>query len=536
MSDQPSFSAYSETFSKFVPGFEFLQGLVKNAGQTLPSIGQWVAPTLDPQELERRISELRTVQFWLEQNARMIGTTVQALEVQRMTLGTLKTMNVQMGDLGEALKMPSMPSMADVFASAAASPAPAPTPAPAPAPAPAEPPAAPAVDPMQWWGALTQQFTQLATQAMQATSEATTEAQARAAEALKATTEAAAEAQARASEAMAEAVKEAVTTAAETVVPVAKKAARQAAPKPAPETPPAATPASKKAACNRARPLPASPPRADRRQRRAGRTMHTFLTAHATHPDAHMALALVAAQIDAQRAALPEPAGEDGGAGASAEPFSLGFVYITDHYAPRADALLAELRQRWPWVSWVGGVGVGVAVSGVEYFDEPALVLMLADLPPGSFELYSGERPLVRSDVQAALVHGDGQIPDMGELITELAARTTSGYLFGGLMASRGRRVQFCAPAASTGSVALTGVYEGGVSGVAFTRDVALLSRVTQGCQPIGPVRHVDEARDHIVAVLDGRSALSCLLNDLDIDPRPPARGRAAACGRRWSD
>lgn len=239
--------------------------------------------------------------------------------------------------------------------------------------------------------------------------------------------------------------------------------------------------------------------------------MHTFLTAHATHPDAHMALALVAAQIDAQRAALSPPA--DG-----PEAFSLGFVYITDHYAARADALLAELRQRWPWVSWVGGVGVGVAASGVEYFDEPALVLMLADLPPGSFELYSGERPLVRSDVQAALVHGDGQIPDMGELITELAARTTSGYLFGGLMASRGRRVQFCAPAASTGSVALTGVYEGGVSGVAFTRDVGLLSRVTQGCQPIGPVRHVDEARDHIVAVLDGRSALSCLLNDLEID------------------
>lgn len=239
--------------------------------------------------------------------------------------------------------------------------------------------------------------------------------------------------------------------------------------------------------------------------------MHTFLTAHATHPDAHMALALVAAQIDAQRAALSLPAD-------SPDPFPLGFVYITDHYAARADALLAELRQRWPWVSWVGGVGIGVAVSGVEYFDEPALVLMLADLSPGSFELYSGERPLVRSDAHTALVHGDGQTPDMGELIAELAQRTASGYLFGGLMASRGRGVQFCAPAVSSGSVPLAGVYEGGVSGVAFTREVALLSRVSQGCEPIGPVRHVDEARDHIVAVLDGKSALSCLLNDLHID------------------
>ena len=63
----------------------------------MPSIGQWIAPTLNPEELEKRIEELRTVQFWLEQNARMLGATIQALEVQRMTLSTLKTMNVHDG-------------------------------------------------------------------------------------------------------------------------------------------------------------------------------------------------------------------------------------------------------------------------------------------------------------------------------------------------------------------------------------------------------------------------------------------------------
>ena len=92
-----------------MPGFDFLQGLVKNAGSALPNIGQWVAPTLNPEELEKRIEELRTVQFWLEQNARMLGATIQALEVQRMTLSTLKTMNVQMDDLRESmtLRVPS---------------------------------------------------------------------------------------------------------------------------------------------------------------------------------------------------------------------------------------------------------------------------------------------------------------------------------------------------------------------------------------------------------------------------------------------
>ena len=68
----------TSAFTKFVPGFEFLQGLVKNAGAALPGLGQWVAPTLNPEELEKKIDELRTVQFWLEQNARLLGATIQA--------------------------------------------------------------------------------------------------------------------------------------------------------------------------------------------------------------------------------------------------------------------------------------------------------------------------------------------------------------------------------------------------------------------------------------------------------------------------
>ena len=125
----------SSDLNKLVPGFDFLQGLVKNAGSALPQIGQWVAPTLDPEALGKRIEELRTVQFWLEQNAKMLGATIQALEVQRMTLSTLKTMNVQVSDLRDAMKVPIA--------------APAATPA-------------GVVDPMQWWGALTKQFTELA--------------------------------------------------------------------------------------------------------------------------------------------------------------------------------------------------------------------------------------------------------------------------------------------------------------------------------------------------------------------------------------
>jgi hypothetical protein len=149
-------------FGKLVPGFDFLQNLVKSAGSTLPGIGQWVAPTLDPAEIEKRISELRTVQYWLEQNARMLAATIQALEVQRMTLTTLKTMNVPMAELTETLRI--RPARVKEAAPIATKKETAPVTAKKEA---VKPPTA--VDPMQWWGALTTQFAQLATNAMKDT-------------------------------------------------------------------------------------------------------------------------------------------------------------------------------------------------------------------------------------------------------------------------------------------------------------------------------------------------------------------------------
>jgi hypothetical protein len=158
------------SFAKLVPGFVFLQKLLQGAGQAVPPMGQWIAPTLDPAELEKRIGELKTVQFWLEQNARLLGATIQAMEVQRMTLSTLQTMNLPMAELQKAMMLPEAPARASA---PAAPPAPDPAPAPAAAPEAQADDAAPAaakagvVDPMLWWSALTRQFAELATQAVQ---------------------------------------------------------------------------------------------------------------------------------------------------------------------------------------------------------------------------------------------------------------------------------------------------------------------------------------------------------------------------------
>jgi hypothetical protein len=266
------------SFTKMVPGFDFLQSLVKNAGSALPSIGQWVAPTLDPAELEKRIEELRTVQFWLEQNARMLGATIQALEVQRMTLSTLKTMNVQMADLRDSLtiKSPLMsaasPSRsADRASTAAASPArePAAEPSPPPEakkkPAKAKGAAAPAptslfatIDPTQAWGALLQQFGQIAANALKDTAADTTKAMAGAMvkqgmDAAGKTFEQAVTAPMKAAAKAAGAASGMASSAANTAVKAAGKAAGRltkasgdAAPDEAPAKPAARKPAAKK--------------------------------------------------------------------------------------------------------------------------------------------------------------------------------------------------------------------------------------------------------------------------------------------------
>jgi len=170
-------------FGKFVPGFDFLQGLSKGAAQAnsasspaSAAFNQWFTPTMSAEDLDKRINELKTVQFWLEQNTRALAATIQALEVQKMTLATLKSMN---------FPMPS------AFAASAASPSPRATEsAPAAPPeqsdaAPEAKPAGPAVDPMQMWNALTQQFQNIAATALKDVGSAASQAAAKAVPAAK---------------------------------------------------------------------------------------------------------------------------------------------------------------------------------------------------------------------------------------------------------------------------------------------------------------------------------------------------------------
>ena len=107
-----------------------------------------------------------------------------------------------------------------------------------------------------------------------------------------------------------------------------------------------------------------------------------------------------------------------------------------------------------------------------------------------------------------------------------------TGYLFGGLSASRTANVQFAVGGNGNmaGQGAASGVFDGGLSGVAFGPQVPLLSRVTQGCQPVGPLHTITAANDNVVLELDHEPAWMCCSIPpqvtLDGDPNPPC----AAC------
>jgi hypothetical protein len=170
--------AQTSAFGRFVPGFDFLQNLAKGAGESMPQVpglSNWIAPTLSVEEIDKRISELRAVQFWLEQNGRALAATVQALEVQKMTLATLQGMDLSFSELAQSMRVRPAETSQEPAAQAA--------------PGSAEEPsetstrrarrastsrkggdtAAGVVDPLQWWTALTQQFQEIAATALKET-------------------------------------------------------------------------------------------------------------------------------------------------------------------------------------------------------------------------------------------------------------------------------------------------------------------------------------------------------------------------------
>ncbi len=195
---------------------------------------------------------------------------------------------------------------------------------------------------------------------------------------------------------------------------------------------------------------------------------------------------------------------------------NLGFLYVTDTLADDLEPLLGRLRTETGVRSWVGSVGIGVCATGVEYYEDPAAAVMLGEFPPDGFRVFSALREglgdfdtrhgewISERRPMLGLVHGDPTEGVSEDLIRELAGRTTAGFLVGGLASARG-----------TAYTIANVPQRGGLSGVLFGEGIGLLTRLSQGCSPIGPHRTITKAQRNIVIALDGRPALDVLKEDI---------------------
>ncbi len=193
---------------------------------------------------------------------------------------------------------------------------------------------------------------------------------------------------------------------------------------------------------------------------------------------------------------------------------TLGFLYASDQLAGQLEQVVTRLSHLSPRVEWVGTLGIGLCASNLEFYDQPALVVMVTDIPRDHYRLL----PLVESPDQIpehlrawcgergfcfGLLHGDPTNPAVPEVI-ETLADTTTGFINGGLTSSNTMNWQLA------GAVA-----RGGVCGVLFGPEVAIATDHTQGCSPIGDKHEVTEARRNILMELDGRRALEVMKEEI---------------------
>lgn len=200
--------------------------------------------------------------------------------------------------------------------------------------------------------------------------------------------------------------------------------------------------------------------------------------------------------------------------GTVSDGINLGFVYFTDSIASEARDILDYLRVNTGVYHWVGSVGMGICASGREFYDRPAMAVMLCSFEPGSFQVFSGLRspedlerlPMHFEGIPAnfAIVHADPRTVNLDRLVGDFAGALESGFLTGGLSSSRSEYAHIADV-----------VTKGGLSGVMFSDQVVVSTRLTQGCSPIGPRHAVTGAQENVLVTLDGRAALDVFREDI---------------------
>ena len=194
---------------------------------------------------------------------------------------------------------------------------------------------------------------------------------------------------------------------------------------------------------------------------------------------------------------------------------NLGFVYASDPLADALDLIVARLREATGVSDWVGTGGAAVCARGQEHFQGGAVVALVAALPANSFrvfdrvqddarELDPATAAWMRRDlVGCGVVHGDPRQVDVTAALARLS-EASGAFLVGGLSSAHGSAMQIAGRPT-----------EGGLSGVLFGGEIQVVTGLSQGCAPVGPVHEVSASQGPWIVSLDGRPALDVLKEDI---------------------
>lgn len=195
---------------------------------------------------------------------------------------------------------------------------------------------------------------------------------------------------------------------------------------------------------------------------------------------------------------------------------NFGFLYATDALAGDLEAILVQLKQRTGITRWTGTIGVGISATGREYYEKPALAVMVASFPDGAIASIPTQTSNVNAVLETlqpwlvqdagyfAIVHADPTNPKSPQLISDLGVRVPGAFFVGGLTSSHGKHLQVA-----------DGVVSGGVSGVLFSNLIPVATSHTQGCTPIGRSHRITRCERNILIELDGRPALEVFKADV---------------------
>ena len=193
---------------------------------------------------------------------------------------------------------------------------------------------------------------------------------------------------------------------------------------------------------------------------------------------------------------------------------NFGFLYVTETLATNLDEILQKIRQQFDVQDWIGTVGVGVCCTGREIYDQPAAVIMLANLQ--NYQLFetsssgsniSDDLVELKSKIEnpsLAVIHGNPMQAKFPQVFQDLCTYMSDTFFVGGLSSSNNIAPQV-----------LNQVTESTISGVVFQDSSHMVVAHTQGCTPLEGKHVITKCNKNLIMELDHRPALEVFKQDV---------------------